>query len=94
VASREKTPGPGEVQKRRAQFCAKLLGYTIVIGFITAAIVGIPLPGLWKALFVPGLTVAMYVFLVLVVWFFSRMLWFKAKARHYAALVKMRSEDR
>jgi hypothetical protein len=94
VAVRARQPSPGEPQKRRAQFCAKLLGYTIVLGFLTAAVIGIPFPGLWKGVFVPALTLGMYLFLVLTIWFFSRMLWFKVKARHYAALVKMRSEDR
>ena len=92
MASRERTPKPGEVQKRRAAFCAKLLGYLMVFGFVSAALVGIPFPGVWKTVFVPGLTIGLYVFLVLVVWFLARMVWFKAKAKHYAALVKMRTE--
>lgn len=92
MAKRERALAPGEAQQRRAKFCVRLLGYTIVFAFVSAIAIGIPFPGLWQALLVPVLTTSLWVFSLLVLWFLVRMIWFKVKARHFAAVAKMRRE--
>lgn len=94
MARRERVMRPGEAQQRRATFCAKLLGYTVVFGFLAAIVVGIPFPGIWQAVFVPILSTVPFVLIFLTVWFFIRMLWLRGKAKHYETLLKLETDPR
>lgn len=91
MAKRERTLRPGEAQLRRAGFCLRLLGWVFLVGVLAAIVVGIPFPGVWQALFVPILAVVPFVLVGFILIFFLRSLWFRLKARHYAAVVHMNS---
>lgn len=83
---------PGTPQFRRMWFCLRMLGLTVVFTFLFAIVVGIPFPGLWQAVFVPLIMVSAGSFLLLSLVFFTRGVWFRGKARHYGALLKVRTE--
>lgn len=83
---------PGQTQFRRAAFCLRMLGLVMVVTFVSAVCVGIPFPGLWNAVFVPTLIFVPAVLIMFIAWFVIRWAWFRLKARHYGALLKMRTE--
>jgi RsiW-degrading membrane proteinase PrsW (M82 family) len=70
----------------------KVLGLVMLLGFISAATIGIASPGIWNTFFVPTLVVVPFVLILFTVWFFLRWAWLRLKARHYGALLKLRVE--
>lgn len=94
MASHTRTQRPGEAQSRRAWFCLKLLGLVVTLGFVSAATIGLMLPGVWRTVFVPTLIVLPGVLMFLFAIFTLRCIWFKAKAKHYATMLKLSTDPR
>jgi protein-S-isoprenylcysteine O-methyltransferase Ste14 len=92
VGDRQRPLRPGEAQRRRFWFCVKLLGLVFVVGFVSAATIGIASPSIWQAFFVPTLVFAPAILILFTVVFFLRWAWFRLKARHYGALVKLATD--
>lgn len=93
MAKRERVLKPGEAQVRRAAFCLKALGLLVVFTFVTAIIVGLPFPAVWTGFFTPVIATSFFVLIGLEFVFLLRAAWFKFRARHYAALIKMNIGD-
>jgi hypothetical protein len=62
------------------------------IGFLSAIFVGIPMPGVWNAFFVPTLVVVPFVLLLFIFVFTARWAYLRFKARHHGALLKLQVE--
>ncbi len=76
------------------RFCATLLGFAVVLAFLLAIVIGIPFQGLWDAVFVPVFAATPFILLPLIVIFGLRGVYLRAKAKHYATLLKMQTDPR
>lgn len=92
MANHERVLQPGEAQARRMWFTLRLLGIYTVTLFLLAATVGLAAPGVWASVFAPVMIVWFAALMICFVWFFVRMWWFRAKAKHYATMMKLRND--